>query len=307
MNYFTRVISSKFSPGYRGRVNLLLAFYLVGVGLLVFFPALLSFALAFFQYDTISAPRWNGILNFILIYSDELFQLSIQNALALIILPVPLRIFGALLVARLMQRKGRWLGWFRAAVFLPNTVPMAAFAVAGLWIFNPLYGPVNLFLSGLGMAPPAWFVDPAWAKPALILLSFWSIGEGFLVCLATLQDLPSEIEDAAQVDGAGALASFGLITLPIVAPTLALLAFRDIILTFQNSFVSIMLTTAGGPYYATFTLPHLIYEQGFDLLSFGTASAALWVLYALTGLLVIGLYFIVKTWRIGITDETFLL
>jgi multiple sugar transport system permease protein len=307
MSQITKTILSRLSPGYWGRVNLILAFYLIGVSLLVVLPAILSFALAFFQYDSLSAPRWNGTLNFVLAYSDELFQLSVQNALALIILPVPLRVFGALLVARLMQQKSRFIGWLRAAVLLPNTIPLAALAVAGLWIFNPLYGPVNILLGSLGLLPPAWFVDPQWAKPALILLSFWSIGEGFLVCLATLEDIPSEIEDAARVDGAGALASFALITLPIVAPTLALLAFRDIILTFQNSFVAIMLTTAGGPYYATFTLPLFIYEQGFDLLSFGTASAALWVLYALTGLLVIGLYYIVRTWRIGITDETFLL
>jgi multiple sugar transport system permease protein len=291
---------------YRNKLNILLTLYLSGVGLLLILPAALSFALAFFHYDTLSPPRWAGTLNFLLAYSDELFQLSMQNALALIILPVPLRVFGALLVARLLQHPGRFVGWFRAAVYLPNTIPLAAFAVAGLWIFNPLYGPVNLILGQLGLAPPAWFVDPVWAKPALILLTFWSIGEGFLVCLATLQDIPAEIDDAARVDGAGMLATFGFITLPLVAPTLALLAFRDMILTLQNSFVTITLATAGGPYYATFTLPLFIYEQGFDMLSFGTASAGLWVLYALTGLLVIGLYYIVRAWNIGVTDETFL-
>jgi multiple sugar transport system permease protein len=291
---------------YRSRLNLLLGFYLVGVGLLVVLPAALSFALVFFHYDTLSPPRWAGTLNFILAYTDDIFRLSIQNALALIILPVPLRVFGALLVARLMQHRGYFLGWFRAAVYLPNTIPTAAFALAALWIFNPLFGPVNLFLSKLGLAPPAWFVDPVWAKPALIMLTAWTIGEGFLVCLAVLQDIPAEVDDAAKVDGASPFLSFRLITLPIVTPSLVLLAFRDMILTFQNSFITISLTTGGKPYYATYTLPMFIYEQGFDLLSFGVASAGLWVLYALTGLLVIGLYFIVKVWNIGLTDETFL-
>ncbi|MBK8984910.1 MAG: sugar ABC transporter permease [Chloroflexi bacterium] len=291
---------------YNTGVRLILGGYLVGVGLLLFVPAVLSFALAFFQYDSLSPPRWMGTLNFMLVYSDELFRLSIQNALALIILPVPLRVFGALLVARLMQRESRFIGWFRAAVYLPNTIPVAAFAVAGLWIFNPLYGPVNLLLTAVGLAPPAWFVDPLWAKPALILLTFWSIGEGFLVCLAALQDIPAEVSDAAKVDGAGPLTTFVTITLPLVAPTLALLAFRDIILTLQNAFVTITLTTGGGPYYATFTLPLFIHEQAFDLLAFGVAGAGLWVLYVLTGLLVIGLYYIVRAWDIGITDETFI-
>lgn len=295
------------SLSYKNKLNVLLTLYLIGVGLLLVIPAALSFALAFFHYDTLSPPRWAGTLNFLLAYSDELFHLSIQNALALIILPVPLRVFGALLVARLMQRPGRFVGWFRTAVFLPNTIPIAAFAVAGLWLFNPLYGPINLLLTRLGFAAPAWFVDPTWAKPALILLTFWSIGEGFLVCLATLQDIPAELDDAAKIDGASPLAAFGYVTMPLVAPTLALLAFRDIILTLQNSFTYVTLTTGGGPYYATFTLPLFIYEQGFDMLAFGVASAGLWVLYALTGLLVIGLYYIVRAWNIGVTDETFLL
>jgi multiple sugar transport system permease protein len=292
---------------YKSRIWLLLAGYLLLSGFLIFLPAAMAFVLAFFHYDALSPPLWIGVSNFIIAYSDELFYLSIQNSVALILLPVPLRVFGALLVARLMQRRERLVGWFRTAVLLPNTIPLAAFAIAGLWIFNPLFGPVNQFLASLGLLPPAWFVDPLWAKPALILLSFWSIGEGFLVCLATLQDIPSEIEDAAQVEGAGRLASFTWIILPLAAPTLALLALRDIVLTFQNSFVSIVLTTSGGPYYSTFTLSHFIYQQGFDRLSFGTASAALWVLYALTGTLVVFLYWIVRTWNIGITDENILL
>jgi multiple sugar transport system permease protein len=291
---------------FNHKLHILLAGYLLGVGLLVILPAVLSFALAFFHYDALSAPRWAGTLNFILAYGDELFFLSIQNALALIILPVPLRVLGALLVARLMQHRGRLIGWLRTAVFLPHTIPTAALALAGLWIFNPLFGPVNLFLAELGLVPPTWFVDPLWAKPALILLSFWSIGEGFLICLAVLQDIPAEISDAATVDGANLLTTFGYITLPLVAPILALLAFRDIILTLQNSFVYITLTTAGSPYYATYTLPLFIYEQGFDLLFFGIASVGLWVLYGVTGLLIVGLYYIVNAWDIGITDETFL-
>ena len=96
-------------------------------------------------------------------------------------------------------------------------------------------------------------------------------------------------------------------TLPLMAPILLLLAFRDAILTLQESFTTVFLTTGGGPYYATYTLPMLIYEQGFGLLLFGAASAALWVLYALTGLIVLGLYLIARQWQIGTTEETFVL
>lgn len=303
------MLNHRFRPRlpYQLRLQLLLVPYMAGIVVLVVIPAAVTFALAFFHYDGLSPPRWAGTLNFALAYTDSLFNLSVQNSLALIILPTPLRVLGAFFLARLLQRHGRFLAWFRAAVYLPSVIPAAAFALAWLWIFNPLYGPLNLFLVQLGLAPPAWLVDPLWAKPALILLSFWQIGEGFLVSLAALQDIPPELEDAAAIDGAGAWGLLRHISLPLVAPILLLLAFRDAILTFQDSFTSIFIMTGGGPYYATYTLPFFIYEQGFDLLSFGVASAALWVMYALSGLIVILLYIIARQWNIGTTDETFVL
>lgn len=292
---------------YQTRLRLLLLPYAVGILVLVILPAMASFGLAFFHYDALSPPRWAGLLNFTLAYTDAIFNLSVQNSLALIILPVPMRVFGAFLLARLLQRNGRFLNWFRASVYLPSVIPSAAYALAWLWIFNPLYGPFNLLLRAIGLDPPAWLIDPVWAKPALVIMSLWQIGEGFLVSLAALQDLPVELEDAARIDGAGSWSVFWYIALPLVAPILLLLAFRDAILTFQESFTAIFFMTEGGPYYATYTLPFFIYEQGFDLFLFGVASAALWVMYALSGLIVILLYVIAKQWNIGTTDETFVL
>ena len=115
------------------------------------------------------------------------------------------------------------------------------------------------------------------------------------------------MDAAARIDGAGITQVFLHITLPLMAPILLLLSFRDAILTFQESFTSIFLTTGGGPYYATYTLPFYVYEQGFDLLSIGTASAALWVLYGLTWLIVGCLFIIARQWNIGLTDETFVI
>lgn len=296
---------------YHARLRFLLIPYLVGIIVLIILPAALSFSLAFFQYDTLSPPRWVGHLNFILAYTDELFYLSVQNSLALILLPVPLRVMGAFVLARLLQRGGgRWLGWLRAAVYLPSVIPSAAYALAWLWILNPLYGPLNLLLRETQFFPKTeflWLVDPVTAKPGLALMSLWQIGEGFLVSLAALLDLPADIEDAARVDGAGSWPLFWRITLPLTAPILLLLTFRDAILTFQDSFATIMLTTQGGPYYATYTLPLFIYEQGFGLLAFGPAAAALWILYLLTGLVVLFLYLTARQWNIGTTDETFVL
>jgi multiple sugar transport system permease protein len=206
-----------------------------------------------------------------------------------------------------MQRNGRFLGWFRASIFLPTIIPSAAAALAWLWLLNPLFGPLNLLLRSLGVFAPNWLADPLWAKPGLALMSLWQIGEGFLVSLAALQDMPAEIEDAAKMDGASSWQRFWLVTIPLMSPILLLLTFRDAILTFQESFTAVLLMTGGDPYYSTYVLPLFIYEQGFDLLLFGTASAALWIMYALTGLIVIFLFIIAKQWNIGTTEETFVL
>jgi multiple sugar transport system permease protein len=281
--------------------------FILGIIFLVIIPAVLSFALAFFRYDALSPPQFLGTVNFILAYTDELFNLSVQNSLALIILPVPLRVFGSFLFAKLMQRYGPFLGWFRASIFLPTIIPSAAAALAWLWLLNPLFGPLNLLLRSLGVFAPNWLADPLWAKPGLALMSLWQIGEGFLVSLAALQDMPAEIEDAAKMDGASSWQRFWLVTIPLMSPILLLLTFRDAILTFQESFTAVLLMTGGDPYYSTYVLPLFIYEQGFDLLLFGTASAALWIMYALTGLIVIFLFIIAKQWNIGTTEETFVL
>lgn len=288
------------------RLRLLLLPYAVGISLLVIVPAAMSFALAFFRYDALGPPRFAGWLNFTLARTDALFTLSVTNSLALIILPVPLRVAGAF-VAAWLARGGRLRHLLRAAVFLPAAIPASAFALAWLWILNPLYGPLNRLLAALSLWTPAWLADAQWARPGIALALLWLVGEGFLVCLAALYDVPRDLEDAAAVDGAGAGGILRHVLLPLLAPVLLLLVARDGVLLLQESFTLTWLLTGGGPYYATFTLPQFIYEAAFDRLDFGVASAVLWALYAVTGLLLALVYAIARQWQVGTSEEEFLL
>jgi multiple sugar transport system permease protein len=299
--------TASYQHTYQRRLRLMLLPYSLGILILFVIPAAIAFSLAFFHYDGLRPPQWAGLLNFRLVLTDELFALSIQNTLAFVLLPVPLRVAGAFLLARLLLRGGRFLNAFRAAVYLPSVIPGAAFALGWLWILNPLFGPLNLLLGAIGLDGPAWVVEPLWAKPAIILALLWAIGEGFLVSLAALHDLPAELEDAARVDGASAWGVLRHVTLPILAPILLLLALRDAILVFQESLTVTTFMTQGGPYYASFTLSQFIYEQAFGLLSFGTAGAALWVLYLLTGVVILLLYIIAHQWDVQTTEESLLL
>lgn len=291
---------------HRSQLRLMLMPYLIGVFVLVVLPAIVSFGIAFYRYDALTAPRFLGRLNFDLVRTDSLFNLSIQNTLALVVLPVPIRLFGGFLLANLALR-GRWVNGLRTAIFVPSVIPSAAYALAWLWLLNPLFGPVNLFLSSIGLPTPTWLVEAQWAKPGIVLALLWQLGEGFLVSLAALHDIPKSLNDTARMDGASSFGLFRWVTLPLMAPILLILALRDTIWLLQESFTTVYVMTQGGPYYATYTLPLFIYEQGFDLLSFGTASAALWVMYLLTGVVVTALFAIARQWQVGLTKEPFLL
>ena len=267
----------------------LLAPFAGGTVLLIVLPALMTVALAFFEYDALSAPVWNGLDNFRDMFGDPVFSVAAWNSLVFVVAAVPLRMLGALVLALLLERRRTGTGAYRALVFLPTVVPDVAYALIWLWIFNPLYGPLNLVLAGFGITGAAWLVNPDTALGAIIFMSLFQIGEGFVLMLAALRQIPTEYYEAARIDGATPKSCFWHITLPLIAPWLLLLFARDVVITLQSSFTAAYLMTGGGPYYATFLMPVMIYEEAFDRFRFGLASAmmlSVFVAIALTLFLV---------------------
>jgi multiple sugar transport system permease protein len=262
----------------------LLAPYLVGTIVLSLAPAVLSLALAFTEYDALSPPVWHGLRNFHDIFSDELFLISLRNSAFFVLLAVPLRLGSALALALLLNQRRRGVGAYRVAVYLPTVVPDVAYALIWLWIFNPIYGPLNQALSALGLPAPVWLLQPDTARLAIVIMSLFQIGEGFVVLLAGRQEIPPDYYHAAAVDGASAWQMFRLITLPLLAPWLLALTIRDALLSAQSTFTPALLMT-GGPYYATLFTPLLVYQEAFDRFRFGRAAAMMLVLLLGLGLL----------------------
>jgi multiple sugar transport system permease protein len=280
---------------YRG-LRWLLAPYLLGAVVLVAIPALLSFALAFTQFDAVSPPRWMGLLNFTLLALDPRLPIALRNSLYYIALAVPLRVLGALLLALLLRERRPGVGLFRAAVYLPTVIPDVAYALVWLWIFNPLYGPLNLLLGAAGLPTPAWLVQPETAKPALVFMSLFQVGEGFVLLLAGLSSLSRDYYLSAAVDGASRWQMFWSITLPLLAPWLALLTIRDIILSFQTTFTPAYIMTGGNPYYATLFLPLLVFKEAFDNFRFGHGAALMTMLFLTTAILIGALLLTYRGW-----------
>jgi multiple sugar transport system permease protein len=279
-----------------GRVLLLmLAPFVLGLALLVFLPALVTFGLAFFEYDLVRPPRWHGLRNFAELWDDEVFAAAVRNSLLFVVFAVPLRLAGALAFALLLHRRIRAAGTYRATAYLPTVVPDVAYALLWLWLLNPLYGPINLALAAAGGPTPQWLTDPRAAQAAIVLMSLFQIGEGFLIALAVRRSLPDELYELARVERAGPLYTFSRVTLPLMWPVLALLAFRDAVYSLQITFVPALIVTGGGPPpYATTYLPQFVYRNAFEYLRYGYAAAATLTMFAATALVVLAQYLIVR-------------
>ena len=264
--------------------------YVVGTLLLTVLPATITLIIAFADYTPSSPLRFAGLDNFKALLDFPRIRLSLRNSLLFLVTAVPLRTLIALGLALLLQQQRRLFGVYRAAVYLPTVLPEAAYALLWLWILNPLYGPLNMLLSALQLPAPAWLTEPSTALAAMVMMSLFQVGEGFVVVLAGLQSIPRYLKDAARVDGAGIWLTFRHVTLPLLLPWLLLLSFRDLIVALQNTFAPTFIMTYGGPHYATTLVPLLVYEIAFDMFDFGLAAAVLVVLYILIALLIYGVF-----------------
>lgn len=286
---------------YQAELWLLLAPFVVGAALLIVLPALLTLVLAFTEYDALSAPVWSGWRNFTTIFQREVFWLAVRNSLIYVGLAAPLQLLGALGLALLLYQQRRGVRQYRIAAYLPSVIPDVAYALIWLWLFNPLYGPLNKMLGSVGLPQPAWLVDADTALLSLVLMACFRIGEGMLVLIAALQGMPAEYFQAAALDGGNRWQLWRYITLPLVTPWLLLLLLRDILLSAQSTFTPVYMMTEGGPGYATTLLPYLIYDEAFSHFRLGHAASMMVVMFAGIGVLLWLVYKVAGGW--GYSDE----
>ena len=293
----------------RRQVTLMLAPYMVGVVALVALPALVTFALALTQYDLLRSPSFVGLENFRELVGDEIFGIALKNSLVFAAVAVPLRLAAALGLALLLHRRFTGVGTYRSAAVLPTVIPDIAYGLVWLWLFNPLYGPINLLLrvggdspttTAWGVQPPQWLTHPNDARAAIIIMSLFTIGEGFVLLLVTRQGLPTELYDLAALEDATAWGVFRRVTLPLMAPILLLLLARDTIFSLQLTFVPALVVTEGGPPpYSTTYVPLFVYRNAFEYLRYGYAASATVAMFLLTALIVWLQWRIVRRWRKG--------
>ena len=271
--------------------------YSIGLTLLIALPALGAVALAFTDFTGVATPNFVGLDNFERLVGDEAFWRALGNSGVYILIAVPVRLVLAATFALLLNRRGPGVDAARASVYLPTVVPDVAYAFLWLWLLNPLYGPLALVAESLGLEP-GWLTDPWGARISLALVGAFQIGEAFVVALAARHSIPGTIYEAAEVDGLRPGQVLRRITLPIMAPVLALLALRDVVFSLQANFVPALVITDGGPRYATTYLPLYIYRQAFRYLRLGYASAMTLSMFLVTALVIYVQYRLARRWRL---------
>ncbi|MGH7491396.1 MAG: carbohydrate ABC transporter permease [bacterium] len=269
----------------RRAAYLFLAPALVPIFLFFFVPALAALVLGFTDFDVYALAnfeyvRFVGLKNYRQLLGDSLFWQAMRNTFYYVLVGGPLSIAASLSTALLLNSKlVRFRGFFQTVYFAPVVTTLVAVAVVWRFLYHPRFGLLNYALGFFGVAPIDWLGDPFWAMPAIILMSIWkSFGYNMIIFVAGLQNIPTQLYEAARMDGANAWQQFKSITLPMLAPTTVFVSIIAMIANFQL-FTEPYVMTQGGPVNSTLSIVLLMYQQGFRWWNLGYAAAIAFVLF----------------------------
>ncbi len=266
------------APGHAARMRFV-ALALTPIMLLFFIfsflPIGVSIFLSFYRYSPLdmNAP-FIGLRNYIFAFTkDPAFQASLENTIKYVLIAVPLNIVLTLPIALALNRIKRLKPFFRAIYFMPAITSLVAVALIWLYLLDPQSGMVNGLLNSLGMPRRAWLGEPETALYALIVVAVWQdMGYNVIVFLAGLQTIPDTFYEAAMVDGANGWQRFRHITLPLLSRTTLFVTVLTTI-SYMQVFIPMQVMTHGGPLNSTRTIVLHVWDQAFQYLKMGYASA----------------------------------
>lgn len=269
---------SQMSPLRRREARAGILFVLPWLASLVLFtvyPLVTTTYLSFTDYTVLQPPKWTGLSNYVTMFTDDpSFWLSVQNSAYYAFISVPVGLALSLALALLLNMRATGIGIYRTLFYLPSVVPPVASTLVFVVLFEPVSGLINTLLRSVGMPGPAWFADPNWSKPGLILLSLWGIGAYTLIFLAGLQDIPKALLEAAEIDGAGPWQKFWHVTVPLLSPVILFNLVIGVISSFQVFTQAMVIGgTTGRPLESMLMLMVAIYRNAFGYFKMGYASA----------------------------------
>ncbi len=251
--------------------------FLIGVLLFWVGPMLYSVFLTTQKWNMIAPPQFVGLRNINKLLADPLVRTALLNTAYYTFIGVPLQLTVAFTLALMLNRSIAGRAVYRTIYYLPSLTPAVASAVVWLQILSQK-GLLNQFIANFGFEPINWLFQPAATKPAFILMSLWGVGPQMIIFLAGLQNVPQELMEAAEIDGASTWRRFRNITLPLISPVLFFNLVVGIIGSFQI-FTGAFIMTNGGPQNATLFMVLYIYRQGFMYFDMGYAALLSWLLF----------------------------
>ncbi len=258
----------------------------IGFFIFVLIPVVFSFVLAFMDWDGFNAMTFAGFDNFVEIFSDRVFRQSLTKTMTYTVFNVLISAAAALGLALLLNSKLKGTTFFRSAIFFPYVASVVAVGAVWKAMFMRNGGPINLFLSFVGVAEehlPGWISSSDWALTGVIIVSIWkNMGYFMVIYLAAMQNIPSTLYEAAEIDGARKWQQFWRITFPMLIPSHFFVLMMLTINSFKT-FDLIFALTEGGPGTATTLLSMYIYNESFVYWHYGTASAAAIILFLIVG------------------------
>jgi len=259
--------------------------WIVGFLIFTFGAMIYSLVVSFSNYNLATNTMTPaGVSNYKELASDPNVGLALRNTLCYAVLAVPLEVLFALFLAMLLVRVGRGAGFFRTIYYLPKMTPAVATASVFFLLLNGNTGAINRALGFLGISGPQWLVDPHWMKPSIVLMTLWGVSGTMVIFLAALKNVPRELYEVAEIDGASGFRQFFTITLPMISPAVF---FNVIVLTiaalqvFDQAYLLFWRDQTNSSSDSALFYGIYLFEQAFRQFNFGFAAAMAWLLFVI--------------------------
>jgi multiple sugar transport system permease protein len=277
-----RAVRAVRSPRAR-RLRLGLLFvspWVIGYCAFYLYPFLATCYYSFTSFTGIGNPVVTGFANYSGLLHDSLFHTAVFNTFYYTIIEVPFSTAAALGLALLLNMNVRGQAVYRTLFYIPSIVPVVASSLIFVWIFQPSFGIVNSLLSDIHVTGPAWFFSITWSKPTFILLGLWGLGQPMVIYLAALQGVPREMYEVAALEGAGPWQRLRHVTIPMISPVILFNVILSLVLSVQYfTQAQVIESPPGSPGNSTMFYITYYYQQAFQYLHLGYASAMAFLLF----------------------------
>ncbi|WP_312093116.1 sugar ABC transporter permease [Niallia sp.] len=253
--------------------------WLIGFLGLTVGPMIYSFIMSFTDWDMLTKMEFVGLDNYINLFKDQIFLLSVKNTFIYALMSVPVSLLVSLGMAYLLSFKLKGMRFFRTLYYLPAIVPVVASSI----LFTNILaanGLLNKVLGYIGIQGPAWLLEKGAVLYGFVLLALWGVGGTMVLLLSAINSIGDEMYEAAMMEGASRFKMFRSITIPLISPVIFFNLITGIIGSLQT-FTQVYLLTDGGPDNASSMIVPYLYKNAFSYYRMGYASAMAWVLFAI--------------------------